>query len=646
MATVHLIALFVYVFGAFSYGSSVILWVRQANPVWAPYRNGTRTGRSPLDLVSLAICTVCTIWFLLNALGEFRLLTGAAEYSSVLDLGILAIVFWFPPLIMHTVYVETICAAAAPAAAAGRTGPWLMGLVAMYIVSPLVGLYTFAAILFDAPRPDNLHVAISVAIGTLFIISCIYGAVLMTLRRRADASHPDGRLRVAMIVMFAALALLFAVPMVFGGVSAQIIDRVSRSSPLAFLIVSMYFENRFEFYDMVIKRGVMLVLTILIMGTAFTLVLPWMDQLPLGGERPWMAAAALVPVAMVLPWIYWRVARWMDRIWFGREFTPVEAVKHILAAMQPATDERSLVSASEARLTEIFRTPIRVVLDPHAHLDEAAVEAEILSSSPVSGTPVRMVALRAPGARPLLSEDLMLLRSLAGVFGFMLENIRLQQRRLEQEQVAQALRLQSSRSELKALRAQINPHFLFNALNAIASLIHTDPGRADAAVEQLAEVFRYTLRRSDSEWAPLDQELQFAQAYLDVEQARFGKRLSFSIAADRAAAGAQVPSMLLQTLVENAVKHGISRLRGPGHVAVGARVCDGRLALEVRDTGPGLDAEATRTARPDGENFGLRSVRDRLLGHFGDRAALTLERDAVAGVTVARIEMPLAEVRA
>ena len=131
-----------------------------------------------------------------------------------------------------------------------------------------------------------------------------------------------------------------------------------------------------------------------------------------------------------------------------------------------------------------------------------------------------------------------MLRSLGGVFGFMLDNVRLQRKRQEQELVAQELRLQTSRSELKALRAQINPHFLFNALNAIASLIHTDPARADAAVEQLAEVFRYTLRRSDQEWAPLDQELAFARAYLDVEQARFGTRLAFGIDSDHLLAAA------------------------------------------------------------------------------------------------------------
>jgi sensor histidine kinase YesM len=220
----------------------------------------------------------------------------------------------------------------------------------------------------------------------------------------------------------------------------------------------------------------------------------------------------------------------------------------------------------------------------------------------------------------------------------MLENVRLQRRRQEQDLIAQELRLQTSRSELKALRAQINPHFLFNALNAIASLIHTDPARADAAVEQLAEVFRYTLRRSEHEWAPLDQELAFARAYLDVEQARFGKRLSFSIDAAPQTAGAQVPSMLLHTIVENAVKHGISQVRGTGRIEIRAITEDDVLLLEVTDTGPGLDQPG---ARRTGESFGLRSVRDRLRGHFAERGSLELVRDERRGVTVARLRMPL-----
>ena len=238
--------------------------------------------------------------------------------------------------------------------------------------------------------------------------------------------------------------------------------------------------------------------------------------------------------------------------------------------------------------------------------------------------------------RRILSEDLAMLRSLAGVFGFMLENIRLQSRRQEQDQLAQDLRLQSSKSELKALRAQINPHFLFNALNAIASLIHTDPARADEAVEQLAEVFRYTLRRSDSEWAPLDQELTFARAYLDVEQARFGQRLTCTIDSDHLAP----PPLDPVDAAADAARERRQTRRVPGpragphrrdradpavssRRASGAGSWPGHRPSTVRNTGP---KRRGRTAAPrEGEGFGLHNVRERLKGHFGDQASFVAD---------------------
>jgi LytS/YehU family sensor histidine kinase len=285
----------------------------------------------------------------------------------------------------------------------------------------------------------------------------------------------------------------------------------------------------------------------------------------------------------------------------------------------------------------MFRRRVVIVTDGAPPPGNAGVVIDIRTLA--TDAPVRMAVVPEAGTRPMLSEDVALLRSLGGVFGYMLENVRLQRKRQEQEQLAQQLRLQTSRSELKALRAQINPHFLFNALNAIASLIHTDPARADAAVEQLAEVFRYTLRRSEQEWAPLDQELGFARAYLDVEQARFGKRLEYAITSDPALARAQVPAMLLQTLVENAVKHGISRLRTPGRIDVHARRNHDAIVLEVRDSGPGLTTPCLDM--PPGEHFGLRSVRDRLAVHFGTKATLELTREGE--MTVARIALPLIE---
>jgi two-component system, LytTR family, sensor kinase len=157
-------------------------------------------------------------------------------------------------------------------------------------------------------------------------------------------------------------------------------------------------------------------------------------------------------------------------------------------------------------------------------------------------------------------------------------------------------------------------------------------------------VFRYTLRRSDSEWAPLDQELTFARAYLDVEQARFGQRLTCTIDSDHVVPPPLVPSMLLQTLLENAVKHGVSQARGPGRIEVIVRTTSDQVTLEVRNTGPG--AESRRGRSREGEGFGLHSVRERLKGHFGDRATFGLTRDEAAGITVARIAMPYVKVAA
>jgi two-component system, LytTR family, sensor kinase len=156
-------------------------------------------------------------------------------------------------------------------------------------------------------------------------------------------------------------------------------------------------------------------------------------------------------------------------------------------------------------------------------------------------------------------------------------------------------------------------------------------------------VFRYTLRRSDSEWAPLDQELAFARAYLDVEQARFGQRLNATIDSDHVTPAPMIPSMLLQTLLENAVKHGVSQQRGPGRIDVIVRNSAEQIVIEVRNTGP---AESSRPGNAEGEGFGLRSVRERLKGHFGERATFSLARDEAQGMTIARIVMPHARIAA
>ena len=129
-------------------------------------------------------------------------------------------------------------------------------------------------------------------------------------------------------------------------------------------------------------------------------------------------------------------------------------------------------------------------------------------------------------------------------------------------------------------------------------------------------------------------------AYLEVEQARFGERLKVSIDSDDGLGGVRMPAMIVQTLVENAVKHGVASVRGEGRIEITARRDGDRMLIEVTDNGVGPENVTSRPGRK-GEGFGLRSIRERLQGYFGDNASLTLERDDVRGLTVALLSLPL-----
>jgi signal transduction histidine kinase len=168
-------------------------------------------------------------------------------------------------------------------------------------------------------------------------------------------------------------------------------------------------------------------------------------------------------------------------------------------------------------------------------------------------------------------------------------------------------RAELAQAELRALRAQVNPHFLFNTLNSIAALIAENPAAAEDTTTRLAEVFRYTLATSDRSHAPLGDELAFVRSCLEIERTRFGARLRVEQAIEPGLDNVPVPTLLLQPLVENAVLHGAgSRVEG-GTVRISARREGELLVLEVADDGPGLDG----AGRP-GSGFGLRSVRERL----------------------------------
>lgn len=191
-------------------------------------------------------------------------------------------------------------------------------------------------------------------------------------------------------------------------------------------------------------------------------------------------------------------------------------------------------------------------------------------------------------------------------------------RRRAAEVHALRLELVAQEAQLRGLRAQLNPHFLFNCLNGLRELIVEDPRRAQTMVTQLSGLLRYALESDQIEQVPLENEIRAVKDYLALEAIRFEERLRIEWDIAPESAKVPVPPMVLQTLVENALKHGISRLPEGGHISIKSTVRDSRLQLEVVNSGE-------LSEQPSNNGIGLKNARSRLQLLYGDQATIVLE---------------------
>ncbi len=199
---------------------------------------------------------------------------------------------------------------------------------------------------------------------------------------------------------------------------------------------------------------------------------------------------------------------------------------------------------------------------------------------------------------------------------------------------ATRLEAQLGQAQLQALRMQLNPHFLFNALNAVASLIHSDPEAADRMLARLSAFLRLSLDQAPESEHSLRQELVFTRSYLAIEQVRFRDRLRVETEVDEALLDALVPALLLQPLVENAIRHGVGQREAGGRVEVRARREGDRLHLEVFDDGPGCAPDRL------GTGIGTANTRARLQQLFGEDQRFMLADSGGQGA-LAQVEIPL-----
>jgi two-component system LytT family sensor kinase len=296
-----------------------------------------------------------------------------------------------------------------------------------------------------------------------------------------------------------------------------------------------------------------------------------------------------------------------------------------------ATNPDELVAAAQESVRAALHVEARWV-EVAASSGNAALASVVVKCAdhPVH----RLEVVASHQARTLLQPELAFLRSV----GTRLEH-RLDALHFETEQRALHLREERLRrllteAELKALRTQVDPHFLFNTLNTIADLINHNPQQAERMTERLAECFRYALAKHSRNLSTLDEELDFARHYLEIEQVRFGDRLRVQLSRGDAIGSEAVPSLLLQPLLENAIRHGLAPMREGGCVSVRAQREGERLRLSIEDDGIGLRAGSRA-------GVGLENVQQRLRTLYAQAAEFLIGERAGGRGTLVTIVIPL-----
>jgi two-component system LytT family sensor kinase len=565
----------------------------------------------------------------LGALFSFgtRVVTPGAAHPIVEALAFAALGF-LPAAVVHAI--------AGGQTTLGRTAA-RVAIGAAYLLSTTAAILHGLAAFDDAPVPSR---------AALWLLTGGFSALaiwLFAVTRREPAARRG--------IWFAALAIFAVSALHFrshAGNEAWWVELAGHHASLPLALAILHQDYRFALADLFLEKAIAL---LLLMGVSLALLpavvaplLRWYDA---GGVHDARAVALIVAAwmatAMLFPWLERLSHAIVDRVVlkrpdyaalllaFGDEVEACETEGAVVSAVAGAL-ERALGVSAPAVVDDPWPggDPRLVVATP------AMASGTTLARLRTVDAPHRAVALGPlPAGRRLLSDDLRLVESLSRTAARQIDAIRVARERLARTAREQRIERLAAEAELRALRARLHPHFLFNALTTIGYLIQAAPDRALDTLLRLTSVLRGVLRRTTAEFSTLGDEMRFIASYLEIERARFEERLDVTLDVDPAAQSLACPTLLLQPLVENAVQHGLAPRASPGRVTVEARINGDALVVRVADTGVGFDP--ARAARPD--SVGLSSVAQRLQAHYGDQATLTIESAPGAGTAVT-ITMP------
>jgi two-component system, LytTR family, sensor kinase len=469
-----------------------------------------------------------------------------------------------------------------------------------------------------------------------------------------------GRLRgrlswisVAALLVGVLFLTLRAMAKQFSDTPAWLRDFAVLASPLSlFLVVAggLLGFARFRFTDVFAQVGLRILLGALI-GLASAFIAYRLFGSPLEGQRL-SGGLALLASAGVM-WIgvvgYARITTlsdWLVDLQIFRQADYHRELERFRETMSTESDPLRIFELA----TELARSTLRIndaTIDSGPNVDGSALlpTSRLLRENrfaiPKGDKPeaFSLLITLAPGRETLFNAEIDFLRELCLAIGRRLDGIDREKENIEHARREGELVRQLLEAQYQSLRAQVNPHFLFNSLNTIVALIRTQPKAADQMTVRLAKVFRHVLTHHDRPFSTVGEEMSFLEAYLEIEKVRFGERLQVAFDIQQSLRHVAVPTLILQPLVENSIKHGLAPKIGQNQLNIRVREQMGRLELSVEDNGIGVDT-GRRAPNQTSTGVGLRNVQERLQTIYRGQARFSFESEPQVG-SRARIVIPL-----
>ncbi len=558
---------------------------------------------------------------------------GVGNVSPVLLMISYSALGFLPSVVVHSAWKNSESAS---------VNVWWLALAA-YGLSVLASLLHIQSIVFYSVAPSNLALQI-LTFGSLALLG---GLLIFNLKQRLENKTNW----ITALLVFAVSALHLSSQR---EENSWLIELVAHQSSLPLVLAILLQDYRFAFADLFLKRALSLML---LASLAFGLyvfaavpLLAWHET----HDRNDVQAAVIVltlwmTTALIYPNLH-RFAVWfVDKIILRRadyenlrlEISSVierqETIENVLNAICQKLSASFTVEKADWK--EIFKNETETNL---SIVNFDAHQAKVFV--PTVEVPFYEIHLSGfSGGRRLLSDDIEALQAVALLTARRIDALRVTDERYNQKLREQEFSKLATEAQLSALRAQINPHFLFNALTTIGYLIQTAPEKAFVTLMKLTQLLRRVLKAS-SEFTTLGEEIEFIKSYLEIERARFEERLEVEIDVAKELEKIRIPALILQPLVENAVKHGISKGKNGGKVSIRAELENEAekvfLKLSVIDSSAGLTEKALMQNKQKG--VGLNNVEQRLRSYYGAAAALKIESQTGSG-TRAEIKMEVSD---